>query len=107
MISSRFPRRALRHLLRGFRRLSSSSEAARDSASSFSRTINEISAKGLLALAVSWSVAEIALVFTMPTRPIAEHIAELPLAAPPIMEVANTSRQPLLSPAIFWLNAEP
>lgn len=107
MTSSRFPHRALRHLLRGSRRRSSSPEAVRDSASSFSRTINEISAKGLLALAVSWSLAEIALILTIPTRSVEEQIAELPRVTSPIMEVAETSRQPLLSPAISWLNQEP
>ena len=77
MLSSRFPRRALRHVLRGFRKNGSSPEATRDHAGSLSRTINEISAKGLLALAVSWSLAEIALVFTTPTTPIEERIALL------------------------------
>jgi hypothetical protein len=106
MLSSRFPRRALRHVLRGFRKNGSSPEATRDHAGSLSRTINEISAKGLLALAVSWSLAEIALVFTTPTTPIEERIVELPLASPPIMEVAETSRQMLLTPATFLSSGE-
>lgn len=106
MLSSRFPRRALRHVLRGSPKNGSSPGATRDQTGSLSRTINEISAKGLLALSVSWSLAEIALVFTTPNTPTQEHIVELPIASPPMMEVAETSRLLSLTPVTFWSNGE-
>jgi hypothetical protein len=106
MLRSRSPRRALRHFLRGFRKDGSSQVASRDQAASLSRKINEISAKGLLALAVSWSLAEIALVFTAPAKLPEDQIVELPLPSPPLVEVADTSGELLRKPVTFWLGSE-
>jgi hypothetical protein len=107
MIRSRSPRRALQHLLQGLWRPGASPDVPRHEAGSLGRTINEISAKGLLALVVSWSLAEIALVLTVGQLPPEEHLVALPSVSLPTIEVAETAGPPILMPVTFWLSGEP